>query len=104
MILYEFYLHFFVNQSCNNFYSAQNKNYYNYEQPINAIITFTLSTSGTVNIDGTVVRSNNTRTIKMTIKDGNISLDSNAVESHDTSTYHSNGTTASISNIKLISN
>lgn len=29
MILYEFYLHFFVNQSCNNFYSAQNKNYYN---------------------------------------------------------------------------
>lgn len=55
-------------------------------------------------MDGTVVRSNNTRTIKMTIKDGNISLDSNAVESHDTSTYHSNGTTASISNIKLITN
>lgn len=28
MILYEFYLHFFVNQSCNNFYSPHSKNYY----------------------------------------------------------------------------
>ena len=33
MILYEFYLHFFVNQCCNNFYYAENKNYYDQAYP-----------------------------------------------------------------------
>ena len=89
---------------CNNFYYAQNKNYYELPQPINATITFDLKTSGHVNYDGDVIGSSKTGQIIMTIQNGKITLNKTSVGSYDASTSKSNNTSASISNVKMTIN
>ena len=61
----------------NNFYFAQNKNYYDQPSPVNAIISFNLKTSGHVNYDGDVISSQATKRIIITIENGIIKINSN---------------------------
>lgn len=103
MILYEFYLHFFVNQCCNNFYFTENKNYYN---TTNGPVTFTLKSSCNVSsgrtdyISGAQGKANLVANI--TVWNGNITINSFSLSSYCWAQNDENG--ASTSNTAYTSN